>query len=76
MDCVLQIHRQRYLAFAKSAVQRTLPPLPPQSVIEQLKLKFPANFELLRRMSPIHKDVFKTSAVRFDLFAFRFVLGS
>jgi hypothetical protein len=76
MDCVLQMHRQRYLAFAKSAVQWTLPPLPPQSVIEQLKLKFPANFELLRRMSLVHKDVFKTSAVRFDLSVVRFVLGS
>jgi hypothetical protein len=75
-DHVLQIHRQRYLAFARSAVNRTLPPLPSPSVIEQLRVKFPVHLEVLKRMSQIHKDVFKSSAVRFSLFfSFRVVLG-
>jgi hypothetical protein len=69
MDCVLQMHRQRYLAFAKSAVQRTLPPLPSQSVIEQLKLKYPSHFEVVRRISQVHRDVFKSSAVRLTFFS-------
>jgi hypothetical protein len=64
----LQIHRKQYHAFAKSAMERTLLQLPPTSVLEQLRTKYPAHFEVTKRMAHVYKDVFKSSAVRYNFF--------
>jgi len=57
------LNRQRYYQFAKEAATRRLPPLPSPYVVEDIKTKWPIHFQIIDRLSPIHHEVFETSAV-------------
>lgn len=57
------LDRQRYYQFAKDAAVRLLPPLPPPLVIEDIKRKWPINFQIVDRLSRSHHEIFKTSVV-------------
>ena len=56
-------HRQRYYRFAKEAVTRHLPPLPPSPVVEDIKEKYPIHLQIVDRLSRVHHEVFETSTV-------------
>ena len=56
-------HRQRYYQFAKEAAARNLPPLPSSPIVEGIKVKWPIVFQIIDRLSHVHRDVFETSAV-------------
>ena len=57
------IDRQRYHQFAKNATTRYLPPLPSPSIVEDIKRKWPIRFQIVDRLSRVHREVFKTSTV-------------
>jgi hypothetical protein len=47
------LDRQRYYQFAKDAITRHLPPLPPlPSVVEDIKAKWPIHFQIVRSVKP------------------------
>ena len=57
------LSRQRYYQFAKDAATRHLPPLPPPSVVEDIKTKWPIHFQIIDRLSRVHHEIFKSSMV-------------
>jgi hypothetical protein len=61
------LNRKRYYQFAKSAAARRLPRLPPPSVVEDIKAKWPIHFQIIDRLSRVHRMVFETSTVRLPL---------
>jgi len=56
-------NRQRYFEFAKEAVTRHLPPLPPSPVVEDIKEKCPIHLQIVDRLSRVHHEVFENSTV-------------
>lgn len=67
LDCGVTVgddlNRQRYYQFAKEAATRHLPPLPPSSVVEDVKMKSPIQLQIVDRLSRVHQEMFETSTV-------------
>ena len=65
------LNRKRYYQFAKAAAARRLPQLPPPSVVENIKAKWPIHFQIIDRLSRVHRKVFETSTVSLPLIGAR-----
>ena len=68
------LNRKRYYQFAKDAAARRLPPLPSPSVVEDIKTKWPIHFQIIDRLSRVHRKVFETSTVSLPLTGARSIL--
>ncbi|KAF9653249.1 hypothetical protein BDM02DRAFT_3182788 [Thelephora ganbajun] len=56
-----KIDRKRYEEFARRVVARSDPPAPISHDVEAMKKEWPAPFEIMGRLSKVHKGVFSSS---------------